>query len=90
MAKKTVGNMTYQELREEIRDVVAPGFKAVNSNIHRLAVLYEQMNSKIDLALDVSKRVSLHDQILPEHSMRLDKVETDMKIVKLAISKNKP
>jgi hypothetical protein len=97
MPNKTIGLMTHNELRttikEEIRSevpqVVIPMFEKVHSQIHRLAVLYEQMNSKIDLALDVSKRVSFHDQILPEHSMRLDKVETEIKVIKLAITKPK-
>jgi hypothetical protein len=144
MSQKTVGNMTYQELRREIRETTAPLFKETNtkieqlaeksqaqfqqaaektqaqfqqaaektqaqfqraaeetqaqferviettqSQIHRLAVLQEQMNFKIDLALDVSKETALHGQIIPHHENRIGRLETDMKLVKMALAKKK-
>jgi gas vesicle protein len=47
------------------------------------------LTAKVDTALDMSLRVVAHDQIATDHDARLTKVETDVKVIKLVLSKPK-
>jgi hypothetical protein len=88
------------DLRKEIRDTTAPMFDAMNSRFnqleqrvtsesHRTHVMIEQLINKVDLTLDQSHRVAIHDQTLPAHEIRIERLETDVKVIKLALGKKK-
>jgi hypothetical protein len=61
----------------------------IETESHRTRVMIEQLISKVDLALDQSNRVGFHESVLPDHESRINRLETDVKVIKLALGKNK-
>ena len=60
-----------------------------SQNIHRLGVLMEHMNGKIDTALEVSVLVTNHNFSIRDHDERLNRVEDDIQVIKGVLTRSK-
>lgn len=45
----------------------------------------EEMNKKIDVALELSETTTSNDITVKEHSVKIMNLETDVKVIKLAL-----
>jgi YesN/AraC family two-component response regulator len=59
--------------------------RRLTDKINWQGTLMEEMNKKIDLALELSETTTSNDIAIKEHSSRIMNLENDVKVVKLAL-----
>jgi hypothetical protein len=70
--------------RNDLQEAIQPLFlkvQQVETETRRSGILMERMNGKIDLALDVSKMVTIHEIMTKDHEHRLKDVEAKLRIL---------
>jgi hypothetical protein len=85
----------FQELKGDITELKG-GFQELKIEVkkgqeetHRLGILMEQMDKKIDTALEASSSVLKHEDIVKNHDERIVSLERDVRVLK-AVRSPKP
>lgn len=72
----------FQELKTDIGNVESRLSHKIKEETHRLGILMEQMDKKIDTALEASSSVLKHEDIVKDHEDRIEHLEGDVRVLK--------
>ena len=60
-------------------------FKAVHQEIHGAKIMIEQMDKKIDTAIELASTANNNTDTVKDHSQRLKKLETEVDVLKQTV-----
>ena len=82
----------FQDLKGDINDIRSDNSKlnkridSLAGETHKLGILMEQMDKKIDTALEASSSVLKYEDIVKDHDDRIVTLERDVRVLKLVRS----
>ena len=77
------------EFKSEMVNYIGPIFEEVKTKIHGQTILMEQMDKKINTALEAASSVLDYEQDVGNLDHRVGLLETDVKVIKLVLKNDK-